>query len=110
MPRHIILLPFADKRHKVVSFELPVHDLTEEVEVGDEGRLQDDWDIRGVEEFHGEGSLEPSHFLALQLQVHMESLQTNFSFISLSLPMSEQNKSQVCIKPHIYLSRKLAQM
>ena len=48
---HVILLPLSKERHEEVTLELAVEHLTEEVEVGDESCLQNDWDVGSVEKF-----------------------------------------------------------
>lgn len=60
---HIILLPLAEEAHKVVALKASVQDLTEEVQVRDEGSLQNDRDVRSIEELDREGSLVASHTL-----------------------------------------------
>jgi len=42
-------LPLADEPNEEIASELAVEDLTEEVEVGDESRLQNDRDVGSVE-------------------------------------------------------------
>ena len=48
---HVVLLPLSEERHEEVTLKLAVEHLTEEVEVGNESCLQDDWDVRSVEKF-----------------------------------------------------------
>jgi len=49
MACHIIFLPLSNERHEVVVSEFLVKDLGEEVEVANEGSLENDWDVRCVE-------------------------------------------------------------
>ena len=56
MACHVVLLPFADEADEEVSSELAVKHLREEVKVGNEGSLENDWDVRCVEQLHWERS------------------------------------------------------
>jgi len=49
----VILTPLSNEADEVVSFILSVKDLREEVKVGDKGSLQDDRDVRGIEQLDG---------------------------------------------------------
>lgn len=46
---HVIFLPFANKTYKVVSFELSMQHLAEEIKIRNKGTLQNDWDVGCVE-------------------------------------------------------------
>lgn len=70
----IILLPFAEEANEVVARELAVEDLREEVEVGHKGRLQDDWDVGGVEELDWVRSGVASHLARLESDLNAEAL------------------------------------
>jgi hypothetical protein len=74
---HIVLLPLAEEAHEEVSFKLAMQHLREEVQVGHEGGLQDDWDVGGVEELHCVGRLVAAHPSAGELQLYLESLEIN---------------------------------
>ena len=50
MASHIILLPLSKETDEEVTFELLVEDLGEEVQVRHKGSLQDDGDVRSVEQ------------------------------------------------------------
>ena len=58
---HVIILPFSEKRNDEVSSELSGEDLGEEVNVGNEGALENDWDVRGVEQLDWVWLSETSH-------------------------------------------------
>jgi len=73
----IVLGPLAEEAHEEVTFELAVEHLGEEVEVGDEGGLQDDWDVGRVEELNGVGVGLTSLPLALQCEFDSEALQVH---------------------------------
>ena len=74
MTCHVILLPFTDERNKKVAFELSVQHLTEEVEIGDECSLEDDWNVGGVKQLDWVGSLVASDFSAGKLKFNSETL------------------------------------
>jgi len=71
---HVVLLPFSEEAHENVSLELTVKHLGEEVEVGDEGGLEDNGDVRGVEELDGVGSLVATDTSGGQLELNTETL------------------------------------
>jgi len=72
---HIELLPFSKEAHEEVSLELAVKNLGEEVKVGDEGGLQDDWDVGGVEKFDWEWLGDTTHLSILQSKFDTETLE-----------------------------------
>ena len=57
---HVIVLPLTQKADQEVSSESLGEDLSEEVDVADEGSLQNNWDVRGVEQFDWEWLLQAS--------------------------------------------------
>ena len=71
---HVVLLPFSNERNEEVAFELSVEHLTEEVEIGNEGSLENDWDVRSVKQLDGVGSLVASDTSASQLELNSETL------------------------------------
>ena len=74
MTLHVVLLPLADEAHEEVASELAVQHLGEEVEVGNEGSLQDDRDVGGVEELDRVGIGLSSDALVLQVKLNSEAL------------------------------------
>ena len=74
MAGHIIFLPLSKEVHKEVASELSVEHLREEVQVGHERGLENDGDVRGVEQLNWEGSGVATNSLALQSEVHLETL------------------------------------
>jgi hypothetical protein len=68
-------LPLAEEADEEVALELAVKDLREEVQVADEGRLQDDWDVAGIEELDGVGESLSTSALAVQLKFDTEALE-----------------------------------
>ena len=71
---HVKLLPPAEEANEEVPLELAVKDLGEEVEVADEGRLQDDRDVAGVEELDRVWESLSTGALAVQLKLDAEAL------------------------------------
>ena len=57
---HVVVLPLAKQADQEVASESLSQDLGEEVDVAHKGGLQDDWDVRGVEQFDGEWLLQAS--------------------------------------------------
>lgn len=74
---HVELLPLSKEAHEEVTLELAVEHLGEEVEVGDEGGLQNDWNVGGVEEFDWEWLGDTTHLSVLQSQFNSESLEVD---------------------------------
>ena len=74
MSLHVKLLPLAQEAHEEVAAELAMQDLREEVEVRSEGRLQDDWDVGGVEELDWVGVGLATNSLVFQLKLSTEAL------------------------------------
>ena len=72
--RHVVLLPFSEELDEVVAFELTVEHLREEVQVGHEGSLENDGDVRGVEQLDGVRLLVTSHASVDQLEFNSEAL------------------------------------
>jgi len=66
MAGHIVILPFSKETNNEVSSELSSEDLGEEVDVGNECSLEDDWDVGGIEQFDWIWLLESSHLSAAQ--------------------------------------------
>lgn len=67
-------MPLAEDSDKNVASEFLEEELGEEVEIGDKGGLENDWDVGGVEELDWVGLLVTSHFLALDGDIDSESL------------------------------------
>lgn len=57
MTSHVVLLPFTNEGHEEVALELSVKYLTEEVKVRHKSSLEDDRDVRGVEQLNWVRSL-----------------------------------------------------
>lgn len=55
-----------------------MQDLTEEVQVGDDSCLQNNWDVGSVEELDREWSRVAASSLALKSQVHLEALEVDY--------------------------------
>jgi len=72
--RHINFLPLSKKRDNEVTLELPVQDLREEVQVGDKGSLQNDWNVAGVEKLYGVGLFIALHLAGSNRQFNTETL------------------------------------
>ena len=67
-------LPLAQQADDEVSTKALVQELGDEVQVGDEGRLQDDGHIACVEELDGVRALSPPSLLASHRQINPEAL------------------------------------
>lgn len=74
MTLQIVLSPLANETYEEVALKLAVEHLGEEVQVGDESGLQDDWDVGGVEQLDGVWVSLTSLSLALQCQFNAEAL------------------------------------
>lgn len=74
MTSHVVILPFSKERHDEVSSEFSSEDLGEEVDVRHESSLQDNWDVRGVEQLNWVWLSETSHLLGAQRKLHSEAL------------------------------------
>jgi len=64
MASHVIVLPLSEESDNEVSSELTCKDLSEEVNVGNECSLQNDWDVGGIEKLDWVWLLESSHLSA----------------------------------------------
>lgn len=71
---HVILLPLTQQGHDEVTLELFVEHLREEVQVGNEGGLEDNWDVRGVEELDWVWLSVTSHLSGADLKLNSEAL------------------------------------
>ena len=74
MSSHVKLLPLAEEADKEVALELAMQHLGQEVQVGHEGGLQDDGDVRGVEQLDWEWLGDATHLSILESQLNTESL------------------------------------
>ena len=74
MTLNVVVGPLSKETHEEVALELAVKHLGQEVQVGDEGGLQDDRDVGSVEEFDGIGVGLSSLPLALQCKFDSEAL------------------------------------
>ena len=67
-------LPAAEQAHEEEAAVALEEELGDEVEVGDEGGLQDDGHVGGVKELDRVGGLRPPPLLAAHREVHPETL------------------------------------
>ena len=74
MALDVVLSPLAEETNEEVAFELAMEHLREEVQVGDEGGLENDWDVGGVEELDGVRVGLATLPLALQRKFDSEAL------------------------------------
>ena len=74
MSLHVKFLPLSKETNEEVALEFAVEDLREEVQVGDEGSLEDDWDVRGVEQLDWVWVGLTSDSLVLELKFDTEAL------------------------------------
>lgn len=77
MSGHVIVLPLSEETNDEVSLKLSSQYLGEEINVGNESGLEDDWDVRGVEKFDWIWLSESSHLLAAQREFNSEALEIN---------------------------------
>lgn len=70
-------LPLAQQPHHQVASELFVEKLANEVQVANKGRLQDDGNVAGVEQFDGVGSSASSYFFVLDGNIDFEALEVD---------------------------------
>lgn len=77
MALHVVFLPFSEERDEDVALELAVKNLREEVQVGDEGRLQNYGDIAGVEQLNGVRSFVATNSAGSNSQFDAETLEVN---------------------------------
>ena len=61
MSCHIEVLPLSNEADEEVAFKFAVEHLRKEVEVGYESCLEDDWDVRGVEQLDWEWGSVATH-------------------------------------------------
>mmetsp|Transcript_14005 Transcript_14005/g.33972 ORF Transcript_14005/g.33972 Transcript_14005/m.33972 type:complete len:363 (+) Transcript_14005:347-1435(+) len=73
----VALLPLAQDVHQHVRLEPAVEQLAEEVQVRHQSSLQDDRNVRGVEQLDGVVPLLPPDPLVLHRQVHPEPLEVD---------------------------------
>lgn len=74
---HVILLPLAKEANEKVALELAVKHLREEVQVGDEGCLQNDRDVRSIEQLDWVRSLVATNTFGGNSQFDAETLEVN---------------------------------
>lgn len=74
---HVKVLPHAEELHEEVSTEFAVKHLGKEVEVGHEGGLENDRNVRRVEQFDRVGSSVPAHSLRCKLQLDTHTLEVD---------------------------------
>jgi len=73
--RHISVLPFTEESNDEVASELSSQDLSEEIDIGNESSLKDDWNVTSVEKLDWVWLLGTSHLLATQGEFDSESLE-----------------------------------
>ena len=74
MSSHVVVLPLADEADEDVALELTVKNLGKEVQVGDEGSLEDNWDVRGIEQLDWVGVGLTTGAFALECKFNTEAL------------------------------------
>ena len=79
MALHVVFLPLAEERNEVVALESAVKHLWEEVQVGDEGSLQNDGDVASVEKLDGVSLLVATNATGSHSQFNTETLKLNKS-------------------------------
>ena len=74
MSSHIVILPLSKESDNEVSSELSSQDLGEEVNVGNKGTLENNWDVGSVEKLDWVWLSETSHLSAGQGKFNSEAL------------------------------------
>ena len=80
---HIIILPLAEEANDEVAAEAGRQNLREEVNVADERSLQNDGDVRRVEQLDGEGLSVTLGLSCRELQLDLEILHKRKSLVVL---------------------------
>jgi hypothetical protein len=70
-------LPSSEQVNEQVITESSIQQLGEEVQVGNQCSLQDDGNVRSIEELDWVGSLSSTHFGALYWEINSESLEVD---------------------------------
>lgn len=74
---HVVVLPLSKQTDDEVASEFSSQDLSEEVDVGHKGALQDDRNVRRVEKLDWERLSVASHLSAAQAKFNSETLNKN---------------------------------
>ena len=74
MTSHIILLPLSKEINNEVSSEFLGENLREEVEIGNKGSLENNGNVRGIEQLDGVWLLVTLHFSTANSKFHSETL------------------------------------
>jgi len=77
MTSHVIILPLSEKWYDKVTSELSSQDLGEEVNIGNESSLQNNWNVRSVEQLDWIWLSETSHLSGTKTKLNTESLEVN---------------------------------
>jgi len=77
MTSHVIILPLSEKWNDEVTSELSSQDLGEEVNIGNESSLQNNWNVRSVEQLNWIWLSETSHLSGTKTKLNTESLEVN---------------------------------
>jgi hypothetical protein len=77
MTGHIIVLPLSKKSNDKVSSEFACQNLSEEVDVGNEGGLKNNRNVRSVEKLDWIWLLETSHLSAGKAEFNTETLEVD---------------------------------
>ena len=74
MTSHVIILPLSEKRNNKVTSEFSSQDLGEEVNVGNESCLQNNWNVGSVEQLDWIWLSETSHLSGTETELNTETL------------------------------------
>lgn len=77
MASHVVLLPLSEEADEEVASELAVQHLREEVQVGNNGCLQNNRHVARVEKLHVKGRFLPTHLLADQSKLDFKALEVD---------------------------------
>lgn len=81
MSCHIIFLPFTEKTYKEVALEFLIKDLGEEIEIGNECSLEDDGNVRSIEQLDRIRLLVTLNSSAAHCNFYSESLFENVKYL-----------------------------
>jgi len=73
----IVVFPPSNERDEGVTLEFSVEEIGDHVEFGDESGPHDDGDVRGIEQFDGEGHFVTTYLSVTQSQFNAESLEVD---------------------------------
>lgn len=77
MSSHVIILPLSEEWNDEVTSEFSSQDLGEEINIGNESSLQNNWDVGSVEQLDWIWLSETSHLSGTEAELNTETLEVN---------------------------------